>query len=56
MAEKENELLDNDIDQRINDIRYKKSESEKTKKPLFYFVVVALVTISVLFSLLYRLF
>lgn len=49
---KHNELLEEDIQSRIEEVRYEKSEKEPTKQSLFYLIVVVLVTLSVLFSLL----
>ena len=49
---KRNELLEDDIHERISAVRYEKSEKEKTKQSPFYLLVVILVTLSVLFSLL----
>ncbi|MCI5871743.1 MULTISPECIES: hypothetical protein [Streptococcus] len=49
---KRNELLDEDILKNIDEARYKPSKKKKDRKPLFYLIVVFLVTLSVLLSLL----
>lgn len=49
---KENPLLKQDIEQRIQDSRYEKGETEKSRRSIFYLVIVFLVTLSVVLSLL----
>ncbi|MCU0081821.1 hypothetical protein [Streptococcus danieliae] len=49
---KENPLLNQDIEQRIQQARYQKGETEKSKRSIFYLTLVCLVTLSVLLSLL----
>lgn len=49
---KENPLLNEDIEKRIQDVRYEKGESEKSRRSMFYIVIVCLVTLSVILSLL----
>lgn len=49
---RKNELLDKDIEDRINQARYEKGDTEESKHSIFYLIVVVLVTLSVLFSLL----
>lgn len=49
---KKNELLDQDILQRIEDARFEKGDKEKQKRSIFYVTIVILVTLSVIFSLL----
>lgn len=49
---KKNELLENDIQQRIDDARYEKPEENKNRQSIFYLIVVFLVTLSVILSLL----
>lgn len=49
---KENPLLSEDIEKRIQDARYEKGETEKSKRSIFYLVIVCLVTLSVVLSLL----
>ncbi|AGM98258.1 hypothetical protein [Streptococcus iniae] len=53
---KRNELLDKDIQERIDNARFEKGDEEKNKQSLFYLIVVVLVTLSVLFPLLRHLF
>ncbi len=49
---KENPLLKEDIEKRIQDSRYEKGEEEKSRRSIFYLVIVCLVTLSVVLSLL----
>ena len=49
---KKNELLDQDIEKRIEDARYEKGDTEKNTKSIFYIIIVCLVTLSVILSLL----
>lgn len=47
-----NELLDQEIKRQIDKARQSVPEKDKDKKPLFYTIVIILVTIAVLYSLL----
>ncbi|MBF0778466.1 hypothetical protein [Streptococcus cuniculi] len=49
---KRNELLEADIKERIEEVRYERGEKEAPKQSLFYLIIVLLVTLSILFSLL----
>ncbi|HGC8953177.1 TPA: hypothetical protein ACG5KU_002202 [Streptococcus agalactiae] len=49
---KENELLNKEIEDQIRKARYEPPEKEKSKRPIFYMVVLALMTFAVLYSLL----
>lgn len=49
---KKNELLEQDIIDKIEDARYVKPEKKNNRHSLFYLIVVFLVTVSVIFSLL----
>ncbi|AXJ14014.1 hypothetical protein [Streptococcus pluranimalium] len=49
---KHNELLDREIEENIKEVRYVEPRKMNQKKPVFYVVVVCLVTLAVLLSLL----
>ncbi|HFH9836906.1 TPA: hypothetical protein ACGOVD_000391 [Streptococcus suis] len=49
---KKNSLLEEEIHQSIEKARYVEPEKEKEKKPIFYLIIVGLVTVAVIFSLL----
>lgn len=49
---KRNELLEKDISQQIEGVRYIEPKSEKPKRNWLYLILVFLVTLAVLFSLL----
>ncbi|MBM7636162.1 hypothetical protein [Streptococcus saliviloxodontae] len=48
---KKNELLEQDILEKIDKARYEKPEKEKNRHSIFYLVVVTLVTLAVVYSL-----
>lgn len=48
---KKNELLEKEISQNIEHARADLPEREKGKKPIFYTIIILLITIAVLFSL-----
>lgn len=49
---KKNELLEKDIQDRLEDLKYEKPEKTKNRQSIFYIMVVILVTLSVIMSLL----
>lgn len=49
---KRNELLDKNIEERINKARYEKGDRKESKPPVLYMLLVFLVTLSVFFSIL----
>ncbi|WP_161941127.1 hypothetical protein [Streptococcus suis] len=52
---KENQLLKNDIDERIQRARYVEPTKEKKRKPILYIILILVMTLAVLFSLLSQL-
>lgn len=49
---RKNDLLEKDINQAIGQLRHEEKPKKKVKKPLFYVIVVCLVTLAALLSLL----
>ncbi|MDY3024243.1 hypothetical protein ACMZ62_07840 [Streptococcus pluranimalium] len=53
---KKNPLLEEDINKRIDQVRYEEPDNEDRSVSLFYKIIVTLVTLAVLFSLIRYLF
>ena len=49
---RKHELLDKDIEERIDKARLEQHEPEVNRRPIFYTVIVVLVTLAVVLSLL----
>ncbi|HEL1611980.1 TPA: hypothetical protein TXL52_000009 [Streptococcus suis] len=52
---KDNQLLKNDIEERIQRARYVEPTKEKKRKPILYILLILVMTLAVLFSLLSQL-
>ncbi len=49
---KKNDLLDQDISQRVAEVRYHKPQKEKERQSFFYLLLIIIITAGVLYSLL----